>query len=457
MRESPRHSRDSLTRKAGLPAELERQARRADDHAWIEVIQKMDSIYADLVHYQVELEEKNSALEDAQRFIRSVISSMTDILVVCNVDGSIQQVNQALVDLIGIAEDELVGSPLLRLFDEKHRDMIAEFPEHIRSDSLVDCEVDLLDRDGQVVPMAVNCNARFDHENRLSGLVVTGRPLGELRRAYSELHQAHEELKTAQMQLIQSEKMASLGRLVAGVAHELNNPISFLFANMHALKGYQQKLNGYLNAVHNEVSKTELRRLRGELAIDKMMDDIEPLVEGSLEGAERVSEIVQNLRRFATPQEGKKENFDLVRVIERAISWVLKASTCEPRVDTDLPATLSIYNNEGYVHQVLINLIQNAVDAMRRVERPELSLAIERRGGRVDIRVRDNGPGIDESDLVKVFDPFFTTKAVGSGTGLGLYISYGLATEQLQGDLVAGNHPDGGAEFVFSLPLEAAS
>ncbi len=457
MKNAPRHNGDSLTRKAGVPDNLEQQARRADAHAWIEVIQKMHSIYADLVHYQVELEEKNSALENAQRFIESVISSMTDILIVCNVDGAIQQVNQALVDILGVEQADLVGAPLKSLFGSQYRPMVADFLEHIRSESVIDCEVELVDSDAQAVPMAVNCNARFDHKSRLSGLVITGRPLGELRKTYSELQQAHEELKTAQMQLIQSEKMASLGRLVAGVAHELNNPISFLFANMHALKTYQCKFSSYVNAVHTEVSKSELDRLRLELNIDKMMDDIEPLVDGSLEGAERVSEIVQNLRRFTTPQESKKENFDLIPVIRRALSWVLKAAAGDPEVNTEMPASLVIFNKEGYVHQILINLIQNAVDAVGEREHALIWISVEADADQVAIRVRDNGPGIAEPDLVKIFDPFYTTKAVGNGTGLGLYISYGLATEQLQGDLGAGNHVEGGAEFLLRLPLEAGA
>lgn len=443
----------SLTNQAGFSADLRHQVQRADDKAWIEVIQQMDSIYADLVHYQVELESKNSALENAQSFINSVISSISDILIVCDINGHIQQVNQALTELIGSSDSELKGLSLHKLFAEKHLPLIADFPDHIRSGSLIDCEVDLIDRQQQCVPMAINCNARFDHKNRLSGLVITGRPLGELRKAYSALHKAHEELKTAQLQLIQSEKMASLGRLVAGVAHELNNPISFLFANMHALKGYQQKFKQYIDAIHGNSSTAEREKLRQQLRIDAMMDDIEPLVEGSLEGAERVSEIVQNLRRFTTPQESRKQEFDLIPVINRAASWVLKSTTIKLEISNDFPASLIITNNEGYIHQILVNLIQNAVDAMLETEKPRLAISIKIERAKVHILIRDNGHGITQTNIVKIFDPFFTTKSVGSGTGLGLYISYGLATEQCQGDLTVSSNEQG-AEFKLSLPLE---
>ena len=453
MNDSLSQPGESLINQAGLSAELRQQVQRADDKAWIEVIQQMDSIYADLVHYQVELEAKNSALENAQKFINSVISSISDILIVCDINGHIQQVNQALVDLIGITGNELQGRSVHKLFAEKHLPMVADFPDHIRSGSLIDCEVDLIDSQQQNVPMAINCNARFDHKNRLSGLVITGRPLGELRKAYSELHKAHEELKTAQLQLIQSEKMASLGRLVAGVAHELNNPISFLFANMHALKSYQSKFRQYIDAIHSNISQSAREKLRDELHIDAMMSDIDPLVEGSLEGAERVSEIVQNLRRFTTPQESRKKEFDLIPVIKRAASWVLQSTSINLDINNDFPASLIINNNEGYIHQILVNLIQNAVDAMLQTEKPKLSISIANKPSNLEIIIRDNGHGISEKDIVKIFDPFFTTKSVGHGTGLGLYISYGLATEQCQGDLTVSSGAQG-AEFKLILPLE---
>ena len=106
------------------------------------------------------------------------------------------------------------------------------------------------------------------------------------------------------------------------------------------------------------------------------------------------------------------------------------------------------------MHQILINLIQNAFDAVEGSQQPRLTIELSQDQKQVHVSIRDNGKGISEDDLVKIFDPFFTTKAVGSGTGLGLYISYGLATEQCHGDLAVHNHSEGGAEFTLSLPLE---
>lgn len=190
----------------------------AAEAAWIEVIRKMDETYADLVRHQVELEEKNSALEDAQRFIASVLSSMTDVLIVCDVSGRVQQVNQALEDLVGRTEAELRGRSFLDLMAPASRVEAEGFSTRIRHEAVHDCEVALIGQDGDDAPLAMNCTSRYDHRGRLVGMVLMGRPVGDLREAYRALEFAYTQLKQAQTRLVAAEKMASLGRLVAGVA-----------------------------------------------------------------------------------------------------------------------------------------------------------------------------------------------------------------------------------------------
>ncbi|HIQ14305.1 MAG TPA: GHKL domain-containing protein [Leucothrix sp.] len=109
--------------------------------------------------------------------------------------------------------------------------------------------------------------------------------------------------------------------------------------------------------------------------------------------------------------------------------------------------------NEGYIHQILINLLQNALDAVEEIDQPQIEISLTQQNDRIEITCRDNGIGIPEENILRVFDPFFTTKPVGKGTGLGLYISYGLATEQCNGSLQVENHPDGGACFTLQLPV----
>jgi len=444
------HSGSSLARNAGVEDNLDLSP--STETAWIEVIQKMESVYADLVHSQVQVEEKNAALEEAHQFIRSVLMSMTDVLMVCDLQGRIEQVNQALEYLAGKQEADLLGQPLATLFTEESRAYVENFPEKPDADAVVDCEVSLLGRDGEAVPLAMNCSSRYDADGRLVGMVLIGRPVGELQRAYKDLNRAHEELKQTQLQLVHSEKMAALGRLVAGVAHELNNPISFVFGNMHALQSYGERINRYLTAVDAGTAAGTLRQLRDELRIGHIMSDMNSLIEGTLEGAERVRDIVQDLRRYSTSQKESASDFDLPDIIRTATQWVTRACRVKPDIAYHMPETLQVTGRKGHVHQILVNLLQNAVDVMEDQNQPRITITCRASGTIALIDVRDSGPGISPAAATKLFDPFFTTKPVGKGTGLGLSISYGLAMD-LGGTLQAANHPQGGAVFTLSLPI----
>ncbi|VAX06012.1 Signal transduction histidine kinase HoxJ (hydrogenase regulation) [hydrothermal vent metagenome] len=442
----------SLIDQAGVIESL--QLSPVTETVWIEVIQKMDSVYADLVRSQVELEEKNAALEEAQQFIDSVLSAMTDVLIVCDTQGIIQQVNAALEKLTGKSAKDFLHRPLTEVFSREASAVVEQLAHKLCHESLVDCEVSVLCADGSRAPLAMNGSSRYDRERGLLGMVLIGRPIGELRRAYDDLNHTLQELKQAQQQLVHAEKMASLGRLVAGVAHELNNPISFVFGNMHALKRYTARICEYLVEVERHVDSPSLQQRRHDLKIDRILDDMGPLVDGTLEGAERVSDIVQDLRRYSGVQKQACSRFDLTQLIKKAVQWVLQASRLKPQVNYQLPEQFEIEGPKGQIHQVLVNLVQNALDAMAEQRLSELSLSCEGVEQRVRIQVRDQGPGIAVDDLAKIFEPFFTRKPVGQGTGLGLYISYGLARD-LGGDLQADNHPEGGAVFTLTLPMNA--
>jgi two-component system sensor histidine kinase HupT/HoxJ len=275
-----------------------------------------------------------------------------------------------------------------------------------------------------------------------------------LKRAYHQLREAHEALKRTQQQLLHSEKMASLGRLVAGVAHELNNPISFVLGNVHALQRYSERLREYLAAVHAQAPQSEQLRLRAKLRIDRLLDDLPSLMEGTLEGAQRTADIVQGLKRFSAIDREERAAVDLNGVIERAIHWVRKGTAPAFYVHWAPGPPCSVLGSAGQLLQVVMNLVQNAYDAAAARDVPELWIVAECDDATARLRFRDNGPGIAAEHLSRIFDPFFTTKPVGKGTGLGLSISYGIV-EQHGGRLSAGNCVEGGAEFVLELPLAA--
>jgi two-component system sensor histidine kinase HupT/HoxJ len=422
------------------------------DEAWVSVIQKMDETYADLVHYQVEIERKNLELEQTQGFLDSVQSAMNDVLIVCDKQGVIQQVNSALEQLTGEQADRLIGKPFVELVARPYQSKITAIQNQLRLTPVRDCEVELMGHEGSV-PLAMNCSPRKDKRGRMAGMVMVGRPLGELQKAYKELNKTHAELKLAQERLIQSEKMASLGRLVAGVAHELNNPISFVYGNMHALRRYTEKLVTYFNAVGENSSREELRALRENLRLDRAIQDLNSLVAGTMEGADRVRDIVRDLRQFSSCQEAEKTLFDFNHVIKTALHWIIKESNRPVQVDLNLPPQLMALGHSGQIHQVIVNLIQNAVDAMQQQPQARLELSAGETAERVWFTILDNGPGLPEEHLSRVFDPFFTTKPVGEGTGLGLSISYGIVTEH-GGKLSLHNYPSGGVMVRLELPKQ---
>lgn len=426
---------------------------QGNEGMWIEVIQKMDDVYADLLHYQVELEEKNVALEEAQQFIRGVLASMTDVLVVCDLSGFIQQSNKASSELFGRNESSLVGTSISNLFDESSQSTLATCLDKARLGMSEEHEVLVVDEQGHVSPLLIRCSPQFDHEGALIGMVLIGRPIGELRLAYNELNQTHVELQKAQNQLVQSEKMASLGRLVAGVAHELNNPISFVHSNMFAIKKYGYRLREYIDELHKKTDHEDCEAMRENLKIDRILDDIPSLVDGGLEGTMRVSSIVQDLRRYSTSHREQTSEFNLLEIVQNAAKWVTKASRIQAKLSIE-GEEIIVRSYEGFVHQVVVNLIQNSLDAMERERERKIDVRCFKQGNHAKITIHDYGGGISDEHLLQIFDPFFTTKEIGKGTGLGLYVSYGLIVEQCGGTMTAENHPDGGAMFTVSLPLD---
>lgn len=444
-----------------LPYTQDRPAARPDafapeakgEEAWIEVISKMDSVYADLIQSQTLLEQQNAALEETQRFIANVLGAMTDVLVACDQQGRIQEVNQALLDLTGETEASIVGRKLSGILHDPDHPTSRAFLDKVRlGEPVEDMQIELRDRAGHGTPLSANGSAILNYRGKRIGMVIVGRPDGELRRAYRALDIAHQTLTRTQQQLVVSEKMAALGRVVAGVAHELNNPISFIFGNVHALQRYCVSLTTYLDATASAPLGGELARLRESLKIDAISSDMAPLIEGTMEGAERVRAIVEDLRRFSSNQREHPETFDVIRLLRTALDWVARAERFTPELRFSTPEQFDITFRKGHLHQVLVNLVQNAFDAVAGRHRPSVEITTEERDGILLIEIADNGTGIAEENLGRIFEPFFTTKQIGKGTGLGLYVSYGLIREN-GGDIAVANRPTGGAVFTVTIPL----
>ena len=422
------------------------------DDAWGEVLSAMDRTYADLVVYQEQLERQNAELQEMRTFLTAILSSVSDVLIVADRTGRVAQVSRSVGVLAGRAEADLLGQPMAAMFDPAET-AVLEAVLHKARDTRrsTQVEVNLVTPSG-TEPLEMSIAPRLDDRGRVDGFVLTGRPMGALRKAYAELTDSHGALKTAQAQLVRNEKLASLGRLLAGVAHELNNPISFVYANAHALGRYAGKFETYFARVQDGASREELMALRADLRLDREVANLRDAVRGAHDGAERVRDIVEDLRRLSSDGSGEKVLFDLAETVRIAASWVMRGMKQPVALAMGPMQPVQVRGRPGHVQQVVMNLVQNSVDALEGQAGGRILLSVRQEDGQAVLAVADNGPGVPEDLRSAIFDPFFTTKAVGRGTGLGLSISHKIAEEH--GGSLSLNDLGEGACFRLILPTE---
>jgi signal transduction histidine kinase len=278
----------------------------------------------------------------------------------------------------------------------------------------------------------------------------------KVRERTAELQATMDELRRAQSQLVHGEKMASIGRFVAGIAHELNNPVGFVLGNMHFLQTYTSALSRMLEAWRehgaqlDQAALGQLEELRAELDLDYILADIPSLFEGCVEGIERAMSLVRDLRTFSRIDQSDLLEVDLHESTDSTLN-LLRSRLGQVRVERDYGRLPAVECLGGQMNHVLMNLIVNALDAMD--EQGVLTIrtrALE--GGRVRIEVEDSGCGIAPDVLDHIFEPFFTTKDVGKGTGLGLAITYGIV-ERHRGSIAVRSQPGQGTCFSIELPV----
>lgn len=287
-----------------------------------------------------------------------------------------------------------------------------------------------------------------------------------LKQANEELHKTHAELKNAQIQLIQSEKLASIGQLAAGVAHEINNPIGFISNNMEVLQEYIQHYTTILRMIekvkehveHKDMERiqsllNELDQFEKDIDLNYIMDDMSKLLQHSDRGLERIKRIVMDLMTFS-----REENAETVSSIkvEEVIDGILNIVQSEIKYKAELVKeygeTGTLQGNAQRLGQVFINLLINATQAMQ--EKGKITIKTYRENGCIGIDVSDTGKGISEENLTRIFDPFFTTKPVGQGTGLGLSVSYEIVKKH-GGEMKVYSKVGRGTTFTIKLPVKS--
>lgn len=286
--------------------------------------------------------------------------------------------------------------------------------------------------------------------------------VGELLQANRELKVLNSKLSDAKSKLIQSEKLASIGQLAAGVAHEINNPIGFIFSNFGTLEQYLQDLFQMLSAyeeaeagMQDAEALARIRQLRDDLEIEYLREDIPNLMRESRDGIQRVRKIVQDLKDFSRVDARQEwESVNLHHGIDSTLNIVnneIKYKADVVKQYGDLPEVQCLPSE---LNQVFMNLLVNAAHAITK-ERGTITIRTGAEAGEAWVEVADDGAGIPAENLERIFDPFFTTKPVGQGTGLGLSLSYGIVQKH-GGRMEVTSEIGRGTTFRVTIPVERA-
>lgn len=288
----------------------------------------------------------------------------------------------------------------------------------------------------------------------------------------NELEVTLQELRKAQTQLIQNEKMSSLGQLVAGVAHEINNPVNFIHGNLHHANQYIQDLLELLNLYQKYApSIADIQDKEEEIDLDFLQEDLPKLLSSMKVGADRIREIVQSLRAFSRLDEAEVKDVDIHEGIDSTLMILhnrlrAKSDHAAIQVVKDYGELPKIECYAGQLNQVFMNILSNAIDALdeqnlhraaEEVATNPSQITIRTRfveGDRVSIQIIDNGPGMVEAVQQRLFDPFFTTKPVGKGTGMGMSISYQIVVDRHHGTLRCISEMGKGTEFAIEIPVQ---
>ena len=298
---------------------------------------------------------------------------------------------------------------------------------------------------------------------KLIAPVTTNDEVGQLATSLNQLIQSvaayTDEIKHTQAQLIQTEKMSSLGQMVAGVAHEINNPVNFIYGNIHYLETYIEDLLTLVNLYQEKFpqASAEIEQQLDDIDLEFIAEDVPKILTSMQNGTERIRELVLSLRNFSRLDESDLKMVDLHEGIENTLLVLSNRLKSAIAVKTSYGNLPLIECYPALLNQVFLNLIANAIDALLSDEENQnREISIQTEIGQKDeiiVRIKDNGCGINPEIKHKIFDPFFTTKPVGQGTGLGLSVSYKII-EKHHGKILVNSQLNQGTELIIYLPIK---
>jgi PAS domain S-box-containing protein len=377
--------------------------------------------------------------------------------------------NAACEKATKLSSAQIIGKTTVEIFGEEIGSKMQQlYIKCIASSSPITYEEYIL-VNGQKAWGLTTLNPIKDSSGKIYRLIGTTTEITELKNIQAKLETKAQELEdnvrklaSAQAQLIQTEKMSSLGQLVAGIAHEINNPNNFIYGNISFAQEYIQRLLDLLELYQKfypQPTKAIQLQIKA-IELDFIQNDLPLLLSSIQDGSERIEEIVTSLRNFARMDEAEYKNVDIHSGINNTLNLLeyrLKAQNHHPQIKVikefgNLPL---FYCYAGQLNQVFMNIFVNAIDALEESEtlEPQIHISTEMNQDKVFImKISNNGSSIPKSIQKKIFDPFFTTKSVGKGTGMGLSISYQIITEKHGGTLECISEPEIGTTFIIKIP-----
>lgn len=377
--------------------------------------------------------------------------------------------------ILDIVMPVITGFDLLEILrsDKKYDDMpIIMFTTLNDEDSFKKCfdlgASDYINKPINVVEFNARIKAAIDARvasNNLKELLNVSKEQNE------ELKEINAKLRDTRFHLVQSDKMAAIGQLSAGIAHEINNPMGFVSSNFEILQKYFKRLSEYVNFMNERLLFTqqnpspelitfsqEVSEKYKSLKMELILNELDGILSDSESGVKRVTEIVQSLRAFArTVKDDEQDTYGLLDIINQVLLITKNEIKYVASIEVDVSEDIMIYCNKVQIGQVLINILVNAaqaIQAQKKENMGHITITASRIKEYINIYIEDDGPGISDEHLGKIFEPFFTTKDIGKGTGLGLSISYDIIANKHDGILDVETEIGKGTKFIIKLPVK---
>ncbi|WP_277057148.1 ATP-binding protein [Trichlorobacter lovleyi] len=392
------------------------------------------------------LDKLFAQVEAAKREWEDTLDCITDIVLMCDTQGTIQRCNRPFIQLSNMPFEQFAGKSWATIL----------YGLGFVIDDYKNGNGTIHDKQGERY-FDLRTFPLRNKNGVLFGNVVNIRDITEIRAINQELEVAYNHLKLVQMQAVQQEKMASVGQLAAGVAHEINNPMGFISSNLSSLAKYINKLRAFETSVvdlagasGNTALVDEIAKTKKSMKIDFVLEDMESLLAESQDGAERVRRIVQDLKSFSHVDEAELKPVSIVDNLDSTLNMVrneIKYVADVVKQYGDLPMVTC---RPQQLNQVFMNLLVNAAHAIE--GHGTITVRTWQEGEMVCISITDSGKGIAPEHLNRIFEPFFTTKDVGKGTGLGLSICYDIIHKH-GGEILVDSTAGTGSTFTVRLPV----